>query len=1035
MAPRAQGGFARDAARREIASLAWRETKSHVLAARAPNAADGRVDVGGVGREWLGLSLLGAAPVPAEVHAGRVVYADAFAATSRVIASNDDALEDLLILSGPSAPHQFTWKMHVPSDVAVRRASGGGLALRNVQSGRDVATVEPTFAIDAQGTRRALPLAWSEASSTFTLDVDDTGLVYPIAIDPRLNAWSWRRISNALRRYDHGMAYDAARNQVVVFGGAETPDRVNADTFVRAADQWVLRAPAHSPSPRSALSMTYDAVRQNILVFGGDDKSETWTWDGTDWTQRMPPVSPPYRQYGGQAFDAARGVTVLSGGWQHDTTTQLADTWTWDGTTWTEQHPAHPLPLGDSMACAFDSFRSEVVCAGGFIANTYSRETYTWDGTDWTKRNPAHRFTPRYQPALSFDAARGVIVLFSGADVNASNDSDTWEWDGVDWSQRMPVASPPARNSAIAVFDTARAKTVLFGGYTALDVLEDAWAYDGTTWSKEAASSPLPRTAAAIAYDEARGETMVFGGRDADGVHDDTWTSRGGTWTRHDGGTHPSKREDAPAVYDRARGNVVMFAGYDGSNAYNGETWIWDGSTWSQRASGAISPRAVNGLAYDLARQVVVLFGGFYGGSVLDDTWLWNGTSWVDASPPMGAPRPPAGGNHLVYDEGRRLIVRYTSGDAATPWTCDGTAWTQGPTSTSAPSKRRFETLVYEPTHGVTVLLGGNDYLKDLAETWTWDGARWNALTFSDAPSARSLPMAVFDTSHQVVTLYSGESRNEFVDDAWVLARLGGTCAATSECPGGSFCVDGVCCSTASCGTCATCAGLTPGRCSAVTNREDADSCALAAGQSCNDIGDCGVSTGAGATSAAQCASGFLVDGVCCDTACNGACQACAASQKESRERSGVCGNAQPDTCACRSNAECAAFQRCGEAGVCVVDQGVVCQNDRTLVSASGMTTDCGFFKCQGAACRTTCTSRTDCAPDADCTADHLCVAFAKSGDDGGGCRAVASPANAGHDSPSASLRSGPGSLLSAALACATMAAMRRGARRRARHS
>ncbi len=45
--------------------------------------------------------------------------------------------------------------------------------------------------------------------------------------------------------------------------------------------------------------MTYDAARGQVVLFGGyrsaHDFGDTWTWDGTDWTQLSPVHSPSAR--------------------------------------------------------------------------------------------------------------------------------------------------------------------------------------------------------------------------------------------------------------------------------------------------------------------------------------------------------------------------------------------------------------------------------------------------------------------------------------------------------------------------------------------------------------------------------------------------------------------------------------------------------------------------------------------------------------------------------------------------------------------
>jgi hypothetical protein len=131
--------------------------------------------------------------------------------------------------------------------------------------------------------------------------------------------------------------------------------------------------------------MAYDASRGQVVLFGGDFDSasvnDTWTWNGTDWTERAPAHSPPARQAMGMAYDAARGQIVLFGGF--DNSGVLGDTWTWDGTDWTEPAPAHSLPARYAMGMAYDAGRERIVLYGGFNG-TYLGDTWTWDGADWS---------------------------------------------------------------------------------------------------------------------------------------------------------------------------------------------------------------------------------------------------------------------------------------------------------------------------------------------------------------------------------------------------------------------------------------------------------------------------------------------------------------------------------------------------------------------------------------------------------------------------------------------------------------------------
>jgi hypothetical protein len=199
-----------------------------------------------------------------------------------------------------------------------------------------------------------------------------------------------------------GMAYDAARGQVVLFGGC------CGDTWTWDGTDWTQHFPAHSPTPRSGLGMAYDAARGQVVLFGGsgeDVVGDTWTWDGTDWTQHFPAHSPTPRYGPGMAYDAARGQVVLFGAAPGLT----SDTWTWDGTDWTQHFPAHSPSGRALMGMAYDAARDRVVLFGGTIGGSvYVGDTWTWDGTDWMQR-PAGgvSLTPQSSPP-------GTVVQVQG---------------------------------------------------------------------------------------------------------------------------------------------------------------------------------------------------------------------------------------------------------------------------------------------------------------------------------------------------------------------------------------------------------------------------------------------------------------------------------------------------------------------------------------------------------------------------------------------------------------------------------------------
>jgi hypothetical protein len=161
---------------------------------------------------------------------------------------------------------------------------------------------------------------------------------------------------------------------------------------------------------------------------------------------------------------------------------------------------------------------------------------------------------------------------------------------------------------------------------------------------------------------------------------------------------------------------------------------------------------------------------------------------------------------------------------------------------------------------------------------------------------------------------------------------------------------------------------------------------------------------GAPCTAASQCASGFCADGVCCDAACNGLCQACTIAKKSSGAN-GVCGPAfggtDPDNeCAQQAQSTCGTNGSCNGVGACQrwaagtscgssvcqgnVVTGQICDGNGTCTAPPGGQ-DCAPYVCAGGACK------NPCATASDCVAGYFCNAGAcqKVGDPGSPCTAA----------------------------------------------
>jgi ELWxxDGT repeat protein len=101
------------------------------------------------------------------------------------------------------------------------------------------------------------------------------------------------------------------------------------------------------------------------------------------------------------------------------------------------------------------------------------------------------------------------------------------------------------------------------------------------------------------------------------------------------------------------------------------------------------------------------------------------------------------------------------------------------------------------------------------------------------------------------------------------VAALGSACTTGSDCGSGN-CVGGFCCGGGvTCGSCRQCGS--DGQCSVVVTGATSASCS----GMCDANGNCLEANGGMCTASTDCVGSNCSDGVCCDSACTGTCQAC----------------------------------------------------------------------------------------------------------------------------------------------------------------
>ena len=295
------------------------------------------------------------------------------------------------------------------------------------------------------------------------------------------------------------------------------------------------------PPARIAAALAYDGSARKLLLFSGvrGDGTpqacaawifgDTWTWDGSNWTQLHPLGSPPGRSFGVLAYDPAHGNTVLFGGGSGNSDAPVVDTWTWEGTGWTPHHPTTSPPWMLEPSATYDSARRDILLVG---SQGTSFQTWIWNGSNWTQQHPAHNPPFRFGAGLAYDAARGQVLLFGGRQSEAESPDDTWTWNGVDWQQQHPSVSPPPIGG-LAAYDPLQRVVVLY-------VLGQTWTWNGSAWTvQHPITSPPTRVLFSMVYDDAVGKVLISAGKiqDTSGsvmtetVTNETWLWDGTTWT------------------------------------------------------------------------------------------------------------------------------------------------------------------------------------------------------------------------------------------------------------------------------------------------------------------------------------------------------------------------------------------------------------------------------------------------------------------------------------------------------------------------
>lgn len=818
--------------------------------------------------------------------------------------------------------------------------------------------------------------------------------------------------------------------------------------FADARNEGVLRMPP-------PFAVDANGVKREAKL-GWDGHVATVTLDGTGlaypilldpaleqflWEKKASSGAPGQRAGAGATFHPSN--TLLVGGY-NEVFTALGDTWTWNGTAWTQACSdttcgIKPSGLG-GVAYNATRNRSLLVTSSGSTG-----EYAEWTGSTWTGITQIPYSAPsgvpntRYQFSLTYESnppggGAPRVLLFGGAPdsgfgfaPSGARQNDLWAWNGG-WSSILPTdctRSPTCRWGHAATYDSNIQRLVVFGD------TNETFEWNDSAWTL---ATPLVKPAARMGhkmvYDPTRKRTILFGGTVGG---NETWEYSAGKWTQLSVVTTPPARYHHAMAFDTARNRAVVYGGVSGPTTFvPAEVWEYHG------------------------------FGGSCSTAADCDTG-----ACVDG----------------VCCESTSCGTCQACNLSAGPGTCRPVVSADDPDTCGAPSATCDATGACKKVQGQACTTGAqcvSNFCVDgvccaSACTGTCQACA-AAVKESGAENGICGPAKDGQNPHGDCTATGASSCGQT-----------GVCNGTGTCklwPAGTSCGAGVCdantfkgqqCNgTGSCLSNPTGTACAPGKCISSTG------CKLTCttNADCDSTGFCDTGVckpkkknGEACTAGAECENPFCVDGVCCNKPCGGQCEACnstgaigtcvpitkdpvggrpkcdaapsgepckarqcdgvdgatcagwVGSSQKCRDAActdgksvtdlfcdgkGNCPTDAPKVCApfvcagtickdsCTSDSDCVAPSTCEtSSGKCV--DASKCDGDHTVTSADGKTTtDCSPYKCDATGkCRVTCGSTSECAGSAIC-ASGVCTPPATTGEDtgdSGGC--AVGPANA----------------------------------------
>ena len=444
-------------------------------------------------------------------------------------------------------------------------------------------------------------------------------------------------------------------------------------------------------------------------------------------------------------------------------------------------------PARSGAAMAYDAAHHQVVMFGGATGygGTELSDTWTWDGSSWTEQHPAVNPGARQDATMAFDAAHNEVVLYGGSEYRPPAGSglvnDTWAWDGSNWHRVVTAHAPAATGTAGLAYDSQRNQLLLVVEQFASDSFGGGIGF--ASGSGSAAPGSLHGVAAPVPHLVPAPTPAANNGSTGGSVTNVFGSISGGLNQGGAAGASSSAHAGVEVMPAQPQGSSLISHGPPMQANAALETWVFTGSDW-QRLSPQSTPSGISQVAmpaFDGTAKHLVLLTAAVTPLVMHQQCLATAMARGSgvASPPTLAPSFPPGlpirmpsarplppVSAPPVDAPPPACATTTQGNVApmrvagqVEWAWDGSNWNQPPTTKGANAPFGVR-LASDPTSGRLLAVGA-------LSTWTWTGSTWKLQQNPGGLARRTGFALAGDPDSNQVVLFGGRVGGIAGSDTW----------------------------------------------------------------------------------------------------------------------------------------------------------------------------------------------------------------------------------------------------------------------------